>query len=90
MYIPRGHTGKATHTYIDDSYTCEMIDYLGNKSTCHQMHYIHLEEQDYDLGGSKIFADFEEFLNGYTISGMAYEHKNMLLRTGAYNNIMMG
>lgn len=90
MYIPRGHTGKATHTYIDDSYTREMVDYLGNKSTCHQMHYIHLEEQDYDLGGSKIFADFEEFLNGYTISGMAYEHKNRLLRTGAYNNIMMG
>lgn len=89
MYIPPDYTGKATHTYIDDEYTCEMTDYLGNTSMCHQRHYIHLEKQEYSLGMTKLFEDFEEFLNGYTISGQPYEHTNRLLRTGNYRKLVI-
>lgn len=89
MYIPANHTGKATHTYIDDSYTCELVDYLGNIDVCHQTHYIHLEQQEYSLGFSKLFDDFEEFVNGYTVSGQPYEHVNRLLRTGTYGRMIV-
>ena len=80
MRIPPEHTGKSTHTYIDDYYCIDVIDYLGNVSTCQQSHYIHLEEQEYNLSIAK---NFEEFLNGTTISGEPYEHTMKILRTGA-------
>ena len=37
----------------------------------------------------KLIEDFEEFLNGYTISGQPYEHANRLLRTGNFRNLVI-
>lgn len=31
MYIPREHTGKLTHTYVDDEVSGFLIDYKGNR-----------------------------------------------------------
>lgn len=80
MYIPPEHTGKSTHAYIDDYFSCDLVDYLGNVSHCEQTHYIHLQEQEYRLNIQKLF---EEFLDGVTVSGQPYQHKRKILRTGA-------
>ena len=79
MYIPPEHTGKSTHSYIDDYYSIDLVDYLGNVSHVEQTHYIHLQEQEYNLSIQKLF---EEFLDGGTISGQPYEHQRKILRTG--------
>lgn len=70
MTIPRGYTGKSTHTYIDRPYAFDVVDYMGNVSECTGEHYIHLEEQEYCLNFNHIF---EEFLNGYAENGQPYE-----------------
>lgn len=77
MYIPKEFTGKNTHTYIDDEYTIDIIDYNDIKSTAHQHHYIHLEAQDYKLTISEVF---EKFLTGYADNGQPYEPDNPKLR----------
>ena len=79
LNVPAKFTGKSTHTYIDDYYSVDLVDYLGNVSHCEQTHYIHLEEQDYNLS---IVKEFEEYLNGTTVSGAGYEHSRKILRTG--------
>lgn len=80
MYIPPQHTGKSTHTYIDDFYSIDLTDYMGITSHCEQTHYIHLEEQEYSLNMQKLF---EEFLNGVTdATGQPIQHQRKVLRTG--------
>ena len=79
MVIPAEYTGKATHTYVDSYYYVKLTDYLGIESECQQTHYIHLEEQKYQL--SSVTA-LEEYINGSTISGEPYEHTMSILRTG--------
>lgn len=80
MRIPPEYTGKSTHTYIDEYYNIDVIDYLGNVSNCQATHYIHLQEQEYNLSIAK---QFEKFLKGETISGEPIENRMKLLRTGA-------
>lgn len=80
MRIPPDYTGKSTHTYIDEYYNIDVIDYLGNVSNCQATHYIHLQEQEYNLSIAK---QFEKFLSGTTISGEPIENRMKLLRTGA-------
>ena len=79
MVIPAEYTGKATHTYVDSYYYVKLTDYMGIESECQQTHYIHLEEQKYQL--SSVTA-LEEYINGSTISGEPYEHTMSILRTG--------
>lgn len=49
MYIPRGHTGKQTHTYINEPIEGDVIDYQGVKGHYKEMSCVHLEETDYSL-----------------------------------------
>lgn len=54
-------SGKLTHTYIDVEMNGELIDYLGNKSTYHEMSGVHLEESEYELS---LDYEFKKFLKG--------------------------
>lgn len=79
LVVPSEYTGKSTHTYISEHYSIDLVDYMGKISHCEQTHYIHLESQSYELN---IVKEFEEYLEGATISGETYEHKRKCLRTG--------
>lgn len=43
------HTGKLTHTYIDDENGGDIVDYLGNEGEWRELSYIHLEPCEYSL-----------------------------------------
>ena len=58
MYVDSEHTGKMTHTYIDNEIEGVIIDYLGNESYYHEMSYIHLEKTDYLLSLTKMYIDY--------------------------------
>lgn len=63
MFVPKGKTGKLTHTYIDESFTTVMTDYLGNTCSVSEKSYIHLEECSFDMSISKDYINFiEEFI----------------------------
>lgn len=58
MYIPANHTGKLTHTYIDEYFTEKITDYQGNICNVSELSFIHLEAADYQLSLSRIYRDF--------------------------------
>ena len=58
MYVDSEHTGKMTHTYIDNEIEGVITDYLGNESYYHEMSYIHLEKTDYLLSLTKMYIDY--------------------------------
>ena len=51
-------TGKNTLSYIDDPFSERVTDYLGNTATVSENTYIHMCEQDYNLGMSTEFLQF--------------------------------
>ena len=55
MYIPAEHTGKLTHTYIDDCMEGDCIDYLGNKYHYKEYSGIHLSPCDFSLSMTELF-----------------------------------
>ena len=57
MYIPPEHTGKLTHTYIDETMEGEAVDYLGNKFTYYERSGVHLSECDFTLSLSQAFIN---------------------------------
>lgn len=63
LYIPRSHTGKLTHTYIDEEIDGTLTDYKGNRYPYHELSFVHLEECDYSLDIAKEFIDY--LLGGY-------------------------
>lgn len=68
LYIPAGHTGKQTHTYVDEAIDGILIDYTGKAGHYHEESFIHLEECDYDMNISADYLDF--------IMGVQYEFYN--------------
>ena len=60
LFIPKSDTGKNTHTYIDESKTVEIEDYLGNKATVTELSGVHLESAEFTLNISK---DYQKFLS---------------------------
>lgn len=62
LYIPKGFTGKNTHTYIDEAIDGEIEDYLGNIGEYHELSYIHLEPSDYDFS---LKSDYLQYLQGF-------------------------
>ena len=58
MYIPKGYTGKMTHTYIDDEITGTVIDYTGLESEYSELSSVHLEDADYSLSLSYAYRQF--------------------------------
>ena len=61
MFIPAGHTGKMTLTYIENEMCGTLVDYLGNKSTYHELSAIHMEPQSYFIS---LVGDYIKFLKG--------------------------
>lgn len=61
MFIPEGHTGKSTLTYVEDEMAGTLVDYLGNKSKWHEMSAIHMEPQSYFMS---LIGDYIKFLEG--------------------------
>ena len=58
LYIDGKHTGKNTHTYIDDEKHGKLKDYQGNISEYHEYSCIHLSESDYSLSISQEYLNF--------------------------------
>ena len=61
MFIPAGHTGKNTVTYIDSETSGYVEDYLGEISSYHELSSTHMEAQSYLLSQS---ADYIKYLQG--------------------------
>lgn len=61
LVIPRDHSGKLTHTYIDEEDFIECTDYLGIKANVVTPSGIHLEKSEYELSMS---ADYIMYLQG--------------------------
>ena len=66
LYIPKGKTGKNTHTYIDEFIEGDVIDYQGNTGHYCECSCVHMEATDYNL---KLTPD--EFMK--IISGVDYD-----------------
>lgn len=62
--IPREHTGKQTHTYIDDEFTGFVTDYQGHKTKVHERSYIHLEQCEFSL---TMASKFKEYLTRFRL-----------------------
>lgn len=62
LYIPPEHTGKLTHTYIDEEDIINVTDYNGITATVHYYSGIHLEPASYELSLSEAYV---KFLKGY-------------------------
>ena len=58
LYVPQEHTGKMTHTYIDEHRDGVLIDYTGKPGEYHELSGVHLEKADYSLSISREYADF--------------------------------
>lgn len=65
MYIPSDHTGKMTHTYIDNPISTISRDYLGNLDEILAPSGVHLESQDFSLD---IFKEFEHYLQSLNLN----------------------
>lgn len=57
MYIPAEHTGKLTHTYIDETMEGVATDYIGNRFKYYERSGIHLSPCDFSLSLTKAFID---------------------------------
>lgn len=62
LYIPKGETGKNTHTYIDIEKEYPITDYLGNTITVNSKSGVHLESAEYSLSISDIYIKFYKML----------------------------
>ena len=61
MFIPAGHTGKLTMTYIEDEMKGVLVDYLGNPGEFHELSAVHMEPQSYFMS---LIGDYIKFLKG--------------------------
>lgn len=73
MYIPSEHTGKMTHTYIDEPMEMMIQDHLGNEGWVSSLTGVHLEKADFTLSLSRQYVDFIENLKrGYIYKGLEF------------------
>lgn len=49
MKFPAGHTGKLTHTYIDEAISGVVVDHNGVEGEYEELSYIHMEPCGYDM-----------------------------------------
>ena len=61
MFIPEGHTGKQSLTYIDDVTTGSVTDYLGSTKLFFERSSIHMEPQSFYMS---MIGDYLKFLEG--------------------------
>ena len=60
LEIPEEFTGKMTHSYIDEKYTCNLRDYTGKVAEVSQQRYIHLEKQPFKMSIEEEFEFLKE------------------------------
>lgn len=65
LYVPKGMTGKQTHTYCEKEIKGTMKDYQGNVAEYNEKSYIHLEDADYDFN---IASDYIKYMLGVQIN----------------------
>lgn len=58
LYIPPEHTGKNTHTYIDEERRGIVTDYLGNRAEYRELSSVHLMQADYSLSLAREYVDY--------------------------------
>lgn len=58
LSIPPEHSGKMTHTYIDDDMSAFITDKDGKRYLCHERSSVHLENAGYDFSLAEAFVDF--------------------------------
>ena len=61
MYVPPGHTGKQTITYIEGEDEGEVTDYIGNTASYHELSSIYMEPQAYFMS---VLTEYKDFLEG--------------------------
>ena len=61
LYVPPGHTGKQTVTYIERQQEGEVTDYQGNPGHFKEMSAIYMEPQSYYMS---ILTEYKDFLEG--------------------------
>ena len=59
--IPAEFTGKLTHTYIDQEWEGDIIDYMGKPYHYHELSSIHLEPAPFKLS---IIDEFWAYIEG--------------------------
>lgn len=58
LYIPKGETGKNTHTYIDEERSGTLTDYLGHDAEYKELSCVHLEPTDYSLSLAREYVTY--------------------------------
>ena len=61
MFIPPGHTGKQTVTYIEGEQEGDLQDYQGNFGHYHELSSIFMEPQGYYMS---ILTEYKDFIEG--------------------------
>ena len=69
LHVPPEHTGKLTHTYIDDTRDGVVIDYLGNPGYYHELSAVHLEKSDYSLSLAPEYTSYLLSISGQPEKG---------------------
>lgn len=70
LYIPAEHTGKNTHTYIDEKQEGDITDYLGHTTHVISLSAVHLCEADFTLNIALQYNKFLTMLRqGYLFTG---------------------
>lgn len=74
MYVPAEHTGKMTHTYIDEPMEMMIQDYKGNEGRATARTSVHLEKVDFTLSLARQYVDFIKNLKrGYIYKGLEFK-----------------
>ena len=74
LYIDGAHTGKMTHTYIDDEQEGLITDYQGNTEHVVSKSCVFLEDCEFTLSLSEQYAKFLGMLQkGFIFRGVKYE-----------------
>ena len=51
-------TGKLTHTYLDEHFSGEIVDYMGVPGKYEELSSVHLKDADYNLSLSRELSDY--------------------------------
>lgn len=58
LIVPRGESGRITHTYINEERSGYITDYLGNKYLYHTLSGLHMEPSEYSLSMTEDYMDY--------------------------------
>ena len=61
FFVPAGHTGKMSLTYIEDETYGTLVDYQGNVGVYNELSSVHMEPQSYFMS---LVGDYIKYLNG--------------------------